>query len=167
VKHAQMPYLIAAADGINIALDKPIMLIGRHQECDVQIPSKKISRRHCCLAQVNDHFVVRDLGSTNGIRINGIKVLEGDLQHEDELTIGNVCYQLKWGAEPDHTFREAGKNGVKSTHAARPMNDSLDEPIPLSEGMLSREVPTGKAKSMEIPENVELVPLDSPTKSKA
>jgi pSer/pThr/pTyr-binding forkhead associated (FHA) protein len=166
VKHALVPYLVAVAEGTNISLDKPIMLIGRHQECDVQIPSKKISRRHCCLAQVNDHFVVRDLGSTNGIRINGVKVLEGDLQPEDELTIGNVKYQLKWGPEGE-ALSKPGKNGVKATHAARPLNDSLDVPIPVPEGILSIEAPTGAPKSMQIPDNVELVPLQTPTKSKA
>ena len=60
-------------------LDKPIVLVGRHQECDVQINSRKISRKHCCLAQVNDYVVVRDLFSTNGVRINGKRVEEGSL----------------------------------------------------------------------------------------
>src|SRR5215213_4302425 len=86
--------LIALSEGPSIPLDKPIILIGRHQECDIQIPSRKISRRHCCVAQVGDHLVVRDLGSTNGVRINGIKVVEGNLQPGDELMIGNVRYQL-------------------------------------------------------------------------
>src|SRR5471030_1960638 len=99
---AQPAQLVALGEGPNIPLDKPIVLIGRHQECDIQIPSRKISRRHCCLAQVDDHLVVRDLGSTNGVRINGVKVLEGNLQPGDELMIGNIRYQLKWGenAEP-------------------------------------------------------------------
>src|SRR5438876_5820132 len=92
------PQLVAITEGPNIPLDKPIVLIGRHQECDIQIPSRKISRRHCCVALVNDHLVVRDLGSTNGIRINGIKVVEGNLQVNDELTIGNMRYQVSWDA---------------------------------------------------------------------
>ena len=46
------PYLVALGDGPNLVLDKPILLVGRHQECDVQIPSRKISRKHCCIAQV-------------------------------------------------------------------------------------------------------------------
>ena len=96
MKQIFIPQLIAISEGVNIALDKPIVLLGRHQECDVQIPSRKISRRHCLLAQVNDHLVVRDLGSTNGIRINGIKVVEGNLQPKDELTIGSMRYRLQW-----------------------------------------------------------------------
>jgi pSer/pThr/pTyr-binding forkhead associated (FHA) protein len=88
--------LISKGGGPNIVLDKPIILIGRHPECDVQIHSRKISRRHCCVAQVGDSLVVRDLGSTNGVRINGARVVEGTLQVTDELTIGNQPYRLTW-----------------------------------------------------------------------
>src|SRR5450432_2700633 len=95
--------LVATTDGPNIVLEKSIVLIGRHQECDIQIPSRKISRRHCCIALITDHLVIRDLGSTNGIRINGIKVVEGNLQADDELTIGNMRYQVSWGGDSDHT----------------------------------------------------------------
>ena len=112
MKHPFAPHLQALTEGPNIPLDKPIVLIGRHQECDIQIPSRKISRRHCCLAQVGDHLVVRDLGSTNGVRINGIKVVEGNLQTGDELMIGNVSYQLKWGDEPGATVAASMQNGI-------------------------------------------------------
>ena len=37
-------YLLSLADGPTILIDKPILLFGRHQECDVQLNSKKISR---------------------------------------------------------------------------------------------------------------------------
>src|SRR5947209_757474 len=93
---AQPAQLVAVSEGPNILLDKPILLVGRHQECDVQIPSRKISRKHCCIAQVDDHLVVRDLFSTNGVKINGAKVPEGTLQHGDELTIGNMQYRVDW-----------------------------------------------------------------------
>ena len=71
-----------------------ILLFGRHEECDVQLNSKKVSRRHCVVAQVNDTLVVRDLGSTNGVRVNGERVAEGKLKPGDELQIGNFKYQV-------------------------------------------------------------------------
>src|SRR5438067_13445722 len=86
-------HLLSLADGPSILIDKPILLFGRHEECDVQLNSKKVSRRHCCVAQVNDYLVVRDLGSTNGVRINGARVAEGKLVPGDELQIGNFKYQ--------------------------------------------------------------------------
>src|SRR5262249_56752831 len=86
--------LLALTDGPSLILDKPILLISRHRECDIQLNSRKVSRRHCCIAQVSDYLVVRDLGSTNRIRINGERVLEGRLRGGDELTVGNFRYQV-------------------------------------------------------------------------
>jgi predicted component of type VI protein secretion system len=170
VKQAFVPQLIAISEGVNIALDKPIVLLGRHQECDVQIPSRKISRRHCCLAQVDDHLVVRDLGSTNGIRINGIKVVEGNLQPEDELTIGNVRYRLKWGAESEATAREAQEHDIQMLPMAQllPMNgpnESCDDPMPLPNAVLSKEALLGKPKSLDIPDCAAREPLETSQKS--
>src|SRR5438105_15088683 len=92
-----MPAQLTSLDeGASILLDKPILLIGRHPECDIQIDSRKISRRHCCIAQVGDSLVVRDLASTNGIRINGVRVQEGRLRTSDELTIGGHRYRVSW-----------------------------------------------------------------------
>jgi pSer/pThr/pTyr-binding forkhead associated (FHA) protein len=93
-------HLLSLSDGPSIVLDKPILLFGRHQECDVVLNSKKVSRRHCCLAQVNDYLVIRDLGSTNGIRINGEATREGRLQPGDEVTIGNFVYQVAGSTQP-------------------------------------------------------------------
>jgi predicted component of type VI protein secretion system len=171
VKQPGSPHLVALSEGTNIALDKPIVLIGRHQECDIQIPSRKISRRHCCIAQVADHLVVRDLGSTNGIRINGIKVVEGNLQTNDELTIGNMRYQVKWGGDSEHTLPASGKNGIKAGKPAlkhmAASDESFEDPMPLPDLALSHPVLRGQPKppvpqSMEIPDNVDLKPLDPP-----
>jgi pSer/pThr/pTyr-binding forkhead associated (FHA) protein len=87
-------HLLSLADGPSILLDKPILLFGRHEECDVQLNSKKVSRRHCVLAQVGDYLVIRDLGSTNGVRLNGQRIAEGKLRPGDELQIGNFKYQV-------------------------------------------------------------------------
>lgn len=128
------PQLIALTDGPNILLDKPILLLGRHQECDVQFGSRKVSRRHCCVAQVDNYVVVRDLGSTNGIRINGIRVLEGSLRPGDELTIGNQRYQLEWDSRAE-TPVPVVPSGRQAAKAAQPRAgddlESCENPIPL------------------------------------
>src|SRR5262249_10130993 len=96
-----MPAQLGALDdGPRILVDKPLLLLGRHPECDIQIESRKISRRHCCIAQIHDYLVVRDLDSTNGIRINGVRVVEGKLKPGDELTIGNHRYRVQWDDAP-------------------------------------------------------------------
>ena len=128
--------LLALNDGPNILLDKPILLVGRDPECDIPLDSRKISRRHCCIAQVHDYLVVRDLGSTNGIRINGVRVLEGKLKDGDELMIGGYCYQVSWDALGARVDRPAPA-APRRKPAVRADDDSLlekyDEPVPLAD----------------------------------
>jgi pSer/pThr/pTyr-binding forkhead associated (FHA) protein len=78
-----------------ITLHRPVLLIGRHLECDVWIDHVKISRRHCCLAIAYDRVLVRDLGSRNSVRVNGQVVEEARLKHGDELALGPIIYRLE------------------------------------------------------------------------
>jgi predicted component of type VI protein secretion system len=153
--------LVSLTDGPSILLDKPILLIGRHPECDIQIDSRKISRRHCCIAQVNDYLVVRDLGSTNGVRINGVRVLEGRLHAADELTIGGCSYRVSWevmadSGTPSHQAVQPRPeaNGLLQDEAASEdqILESCDEPVPLAEPYAAPRV------SVIIPEELTLAP---------
>ena len=78
-----------------ITIHRPVLLIGRHIECDVRIEQTKISRRHCCVAMAYDRVLVRDLGSRNKIRVNGQLVEEARLEAGDELAIGPLIYRLE------------------------------------------------------------------------
>jgi predicted component of type VI protein secretion system len=132
--------LIALEDGLRILLDKPILLLGRDAECDIQFESRKISRRHCCIAQVGDRLLIRDLGSTNGIRINGVRVVEGALKPGDELTIGNHRYRVSGEAVPGAPSSKGKKPADKQPaphHGPPELDDDLleecDEPVPLAD----------------------------------
>lgn len=82
--------------GSQIIIDRAVVLVGRSADCDVVITcSKKISRKHCCLVQVDDQFYVRDLGSMNGVWLNGQRVSpEAIMNAGDRLSIGDVEYQF-------------------------------------------------------------------------
>jgi pSer/pThr/pTyr-binding forkhead associated (FHA) protein len=134
------PELVALSEGPSILLDKPILLIGRHQECDIQISSRKISRRHCCIAQVNDHLVVRDLCSTNGVRINGVRVNEGCLKAGDELTIGNYRYEVRLTSAEPQPRRRPPPRQERQDATDNPFM-SLDEPVLLKEMVPGRLIP--------------------------
>ncbi|MEO1994853.1 MAG: FHA domain-containing protein [Planctomycetaceae bacterium] len=89
-------YLVPVGNGRRIVIDKAVLFVGRHPDCDVMINhSRKVSRKHCCLAQVNSDFYVRDLGSMNGVRVNGKRVKrEVKLRLGDVLAIGDVQFIL-------------------------------------------------------------------------
>jgi pSer/pThr/pTyr-binding forkhead associated (FHA) protein len=68
--------------------------VGRTEACDVCIPDPTISGHHCTLVRLsNGSYGVRDEGSTNGTRVNGVR-MEGDevqpLVHSDILQVGSV-----------------------------------------------------------------------------
>ena len=109
-----------------IALYRPVLLIGRHLECDVRIDSPKVSRRHCCLAMAYDRVLIRDLGSRNGVRVNGRLVDESRLHAGDELAIGPILFRLEEEVEepPAGAPRPVGTR----PSALRPRNLPAGEP---------------------------------------
>jgi FHA domain len=78
----------------DIAFDRAVLLVGRDIQCDAQIASLRVSRRHCCLSWHRDGVEVRDLGSANGTRINGRRSDSGRLRPGDELSIAHLRYRL-------------------------------------------------------------------------
>ena len=127
-----------------IPLEKAIVLIGRQADCDVSLThSRKVSRKHCCVAQVNDSFVVRDLGSTNGVFVNGSRVRkEAGLALGDELAIGDVRFRLSAEAPSSQVGRKNGdvrpihEDPAPAQQAARPMLSAppgRDVPVALPE----------------------------------
>jgi len=87
--------LVALDDGPDILMDDRFVVVGRHPACNVRLDSLRVSRHHCCLNREGGAVVVRDLGSTNGIRINGMRVEVGRLQPGDELSIAHYRYRLE------------------------------------------------------------------------
>ena len=90
-----MPTLRAVCDGPDITLDRAMVMVGRHPLCDAWLNSPWVSLRHCILTEDGGEVVVRDLGSTNGIRINGQRVERGRLRPGDEISIAHIRYRLE------------------------------------------------------------------------
>jgi hypothetical protein len=63
-------------------------VIGRSRECDLVLDDPNVSRRHVELRRDDDGWAVRDLGSTNGIKLNGRRSRGGRLSPGDEITLG-------------------------------------------------------------------------------
>jgi transcriptional regulator with PAS, ATPase and Fis domain len=68
--------------------EAPIVL-GRDAACDVTLPGKETSRRHAEIQPVGPLYVVRDLGSTNGVLLNGQRVEHAVLSDGDVLRLGD------------------------------------------------------------------------------
>ena len=111
-----------------IVLHRPVLLIGRHLECDVRINSPKVSRRHCCLAMAYDRVLIRDLGSRNGVRVNGRPVEESRLYDGDELAIGPILFRLEAIDENPETIGAPASRRLR--HRGRPAQPGRRLPRP-------------------------------------
>ncbi len=76
--------------GQRVPLAEHVVTIGRLPECEVKLDDPNVSRRHAELTPSGDSFLLRDLGSTNGTKVNGIRVVERQLEDGDEIMIGNT-----------------------------------------------------------------------------
>lgn len=75
--------------------------MGRHPDSDIRIDLPQISRRHCCVAIAYDRVVIRDLGSRNGLWINGLRTDESLLNAGDEVAIGPLLYRVEDDLVPE------------------------------------------------------------------
>lgn len=67
-----------------------VVTIGRLPDCDITIMDSNVSRHHAEIRPRGDGFVLVDLGSTNGSRVNGVRVTERELLDGDEIAFGNT-----------------------------------------------------------------------------
>lgn len=120
-----VPLNLGATAAPVISLQRPVVLVGRHPECDVRIDVPEVSRRHCCLALASERVMIRDLGSRNGVRVNGRVVDESILRPGDEVAIAQFLYRLEAEAPapapPPPPARPA------------PRLDDLDDLVPLDD----------------------------------
>jgi predicted component of type VI protein secretion system len=93
------PGMLALDGGPDLIVDRALMLVGRDPCCDIRINLPRVSRVHCCLARHRDVIIVRDLGSTNGISVNGRRTGSGLLRPGDQLSIAGFRYRLE--VDPD------------------------------------------------------------------
>ena len=66
--------LIPADGSAAVELTKDVALVGRGDDCDLRVDHKSVSKRHCVLVVTDGLVLLRDLGSTNGTRVNGTRV---------------------------------------------------------------------------------------------
>ncbi|OPY57192.1 MAG: Oxoglutarate dehydrogenase inhibitor [Pelotomaculum sp. PtaU1.Bin035] len=71
------------------------LVVGRHAGCDVVLNDTSVSRRHARLEWRQGQYTVTDLGSTNGTRVNGLRISTKTLKPGDVLTLGTTICTFK------------------------------------------------------------------------
>jgi pSer/pThr/pTyr-binding forkhead associated (FHA) protein len=94
-----MPSLFVIFNGQKVPVNKEEFVIGRGSKtADLPIKDGNISRRHAAIVLQNGAFYMKDLGSTNGIEFNGVRV---DTRRIEEGDIYHLCdYELRFTYYP-------------------------------------------------------------------
>ncbi|MEZ6126059.1 MAG: FHA domain-containing protein [Planctomycetaceae bacterium] len=134
-----------------IPIDRAVVLVGRSADCDVVIASsQKISRHHCCLVQVDNSYYIRDLGSMNGVWVNGDRVNRDMIMNSgDRICIGDVEFQF---------YPNVRVEPRKPNSAAPPTTGDVSAAVSDSEPAAS--APTQPAEISAVQPRAESLPTD-------
>src|SRR2546421_11038046 len=89
--------LVPLDGGASIDVVKEMTIVGRKEDCDLRLDHKSVSKMHCVIVKTDGLLLLRDLGSTNGTRVNGQRVRRAALLPNDEVTIASYKFRVYLG----------------------------------------------------------------------
>lgn len=99
--------LVPVGGGDPIPLRQPVMVIGRRESCDICLKFQNVSGQHCELSYQNGYWMVRDLGSSNGIKVNGERMTRSPLRPGDQIALATHKFTIQYQLKADSKLDEA------------------------------------------------------------
>lgn len=84
-----------------IPLTETKLLIGRRSHCDITLRFSNVSSQHCEMEFKNGYWNIRDLGSSNGTKVNGMRIDTKVLMPGDEVMISKHGFNIDYVIEAD------------------------------------------------------------------
>jgi pSer/pThr/pTyr-binding forkhead associated (FHA) protein len=91
--------LVPIDGGAPIDIVKDLIVLGRKEDCDVRLEHKSVSKIHCVIVKTDGLLLLRDLGSTNGTRVNGTRVRRAALLPNDQVSIAHFKFRVFLGPD--------------------------------------------------------------------
>ena len=91
--------LVPCGGGDPIPLMSPKLLVGRRSACDIKLDFQNVSSHHCELELKNGYWHIRDLNSSNGIKVNGERCESKCLSPGDEVAIAKHYFRIEYTVE--------------------------------------------------------------------
>lgn len=88
--------LVPQGGGDSIPLLREKLTIGRLESCDICLRLPNLSKQHCELVFQDGYWWIRDLNSTNGIKVNGERVQRKVLRNNDTITLAKRNYKIEY-----------------------------------------------------------------------
>jgi diguanylate cyclase (GGDEF)-like protein len=110
------------------------VVLGRGQDCEVQIDENSVSRRHARIEPTSDAYYAFDLQSTNGTFVNEESIDKCRLCDGDYLRVGNCIYRFLAGGNVESEYHEeiyrlTIKDGLTDLHNKRYLVEFLDREL--------------------------------------
>ncbi len=88
--------LIPQGGGDSVPLVRSPLILGRRASCDVCLPFASVSGKHCNLTFKDGFWILHDLDSTNGTKVNGFMVNMKVIRTGDTIKIGQRSFTLQY-----------------------------------------------------------------------
>ena len=98
--------LVPANGGRPVELRRPLYVVGRSRHVDIRLRDRAVSKVHAVLFNWGGALFIRDLGSTNGTRVNGQRIRLGVLLPGDRVSFAGQSFEVAV-QNPDETDQEA------------------------------------------------------------
>src|SRR5438876_2828179 len=85
--------------GTPIDIVKDLVVVGRKEDCDLRLEHKSVSKMHCVIVKTDGLLLLRDLGSTNGTRVNATRVRRAALLPNDQVSIAHFKFRVFLGPD--------------------------------------------------------------------
>jgi pSer/pThr/pTyr-binding forkhead associated (FHA) protein len=93
--------LLPLDGGAPIDIAKELIVVGRKEDCDLRLEHKSVSKMHCVIVKTDGLLLLRDLGSTNGTRVNGTRVRRAALLPNDQISIAHFKFRVYLGPDQE------------------------------------------------------------------
>ena len=115
--------------GPPVEVAKEMTLIGRQEDCDLRIDHKSVSKMHCVIVKTDGLLLLRDLGSTNGTRVNGTRIRRAALLPNDKLSVANFHYRVLFGAPLEAAQQEEHTQRIEADELPKVLSKPAGEEV--------------------------------------
>lgn len=114
----------------SFSLPDGVTVLGRAHDCELRIPLKVVSRKHCQLSPNQQSLKIQDLDSRSGTFVNGKRVNAASLKAGDYVRIGPLTFQVQIDGKPSEIVppKPAGPAPAAKKPPSAEAADSFLEP---------------------------------------
>ncbi len=144
-----MAYLLGLngqRQGRDLPLDRDLLHFGRSEANDFILEDPSVSGLHCSIIRHDDHYVVRDLDSSNGTRVNDHEVSESKIEAGDIIEMGSLLFRFM------ASDVAASEKARQVSAAGDPFSDKKEAPESPADKEPAPSEPIDQEEARELPQ---------------